>query len=49
MHLKGNTSTQIKAELHIIYGDFAPSFATVKILSIEFKCNRSLVDDEHSG
>ncbi|GFU22511.1 DUF4817 domain-containing protein [Trichonephila clavipes] len=28
--LKGNTPTQIKDELHFVYGDSAPSFTTVK-------------------
>lgn len=30
LHLKGNTPTQIKAELDTVYGDSAQSFATVK-------------------
>ncbi|KYN24367.1 hypothetical protein ALC57_04029 [Trachymyrmex cornetzi] len=50
LHLKGNTSTQIKAELDDVYGDSAPSFATVKRWVAEFKCDRtSLADDERSG
>ncbi|KYN22612.1 hypothetical protein ALC57_04986 [Trachymyrmex cornetzi] len=50
LHLKGNTSTQIKAELDAVYGDSAPSFATVKRWVAEFKRGRtSLANDEHSG
>ncbi|KYN16546.1 hypothetical protein ALC57_11207 [Trachymyrmex cornetzi] len=50
LHLKGNTSTQIKAELDAVYGDSAPSFATVKRWVIEFKRGRtSLADGERSG
>ncbi|XP_018309051.1 uncharacterized protein [Mycetomoellerius zeteki] len=50
LHLKGNTSTQIKAELDAVYGDSAPSFATVKRWVAEFKRDRtSLADDERSG
>ncbi|KYN23204.1 hypothetical protein ALC57_04381 [Trachymyrmex cornetzi] len=50
LRLKGNTSTQIKAELDAVYGDSAPSFATVKRWVAEFKRGRtSLGDDERSG
>ncbi|KYN15691.1 hypothetical protein ALC57_12093 [Trachymyrmex cornetzi] len=50
LHLKGNTSTQMKAELDAVYGDSAPSFATVKRSVVEFKRGRtSLADDERSG
>src|SRR5436190_23298789 len=50
LHLKGNTSAQIKAELDAVYGDSAPSFATVKRWVAEFKRGRtSLADDERSG
>ncbi|KYN18346.1 hypothetical protein ALC57_09342 [Trachymyrmex cornetzi] len=50
LHLKGNTSTKIKAELDSVYGDSAPSFATVKRWVAEFKRGRtSLADDECSG
>ncbi|XP_011647659.1 histone-lysine N-methyltransferase SETMAR-like [Pogonomyrmex barbatus] len=50
LHLKGNTPTQIKAELDAIYEDSAPSFATVKRWAAEFKRGRtSLADDERSG
>ncbi|XP_018301783.1 uncharacterized protein, partial [Mycetomoellerius zeteki] len=45
-----NTSTQIKAELDAVYGDSAPSFATVKRWVAEFKRGRtSLADGERSG
>lgn len=42
--------TQIKDELDAVYGDFAPSFNTVKFRTAEFKrgCT-SLGDEEHSG
>ncbi|KYN22438.1 hypothetical protein ALC57_05156 [Trachymyrmex cornetzi] len=50
LYLKGNTSTQIKAELDAVYEDSAPSFATVKRWVAEFKRGRiSLADDERSG
>ena len=50
LHLKSNTLAQIKAELDAVYGDSAPSFATVKRWAAEFKCGRiSLTDDERSG
>ncbi|KYQ60538.1 hypothetical protein ALC60_00406 [Trachymyrmex zeteki] len=41
LHLKGNTSTQIKAELDAVYGDSVPSFATVKRWVAEFKRGRT--------
>ena len=48
--LKGNTPEQIKTELDAVYGDSAPSYATVKRLLAEFKHGRtSLADDERSG
>ncbi|KAL6257504.1 hypothetical protein P5V15_011074 [Pogonomyrmex californicus] len=50
LHLKGNTPAQIKIELDAVYGDSAPSFATVKRWAAEFKRGRtSLADDERSG
>ncbi|XP_020296620.1 putative uncharacterized protein FLJ37770 [Pseudomyrmex gracilis] len=50
LFLKGNTPTQIKNELDVVYGDSAPSFTTVKFWAAEFKRGRtSLVDDERSG
>lgn len=50
LHLKGNTPTQIKTELDVVYGDSVPSFATVKTWAAEFKHGRtSLSDDERSG
>lgn len=50
LFLKGNTPTQIKDELDAVYGDFAPSFTTVKFWAAEFKRGRtSLVFDERSG
>lgn len=50
LHLKGNTPAQIKAELNAVYGEWAPSFATVKRWTAEFKRGRtSLADDERSG
>lgn len=50
LYLKGNTPTQIKAELDTVYGDSAPSFATVKRWAAELKRGRaSLTDDERSG
>ncbi|KYQ51718.1 hypothetical protein ALC60_09165 [Trachymyrmex zeteki] len=45
LHLKGNTSTQIKAELDAVYGDSAPSFATVKRWVAEFKRGRTSLAD----
>ena len=48
--MKGNTPTQIKDELDSVYGEFAPSFTTVKYWAAEFKRGRkSLGDDECSG
>ncbi|GFY02608.1 histone-lysine N-methyltransferase SETMAR [Trichonephila clavipes] len=42
--------TQIKDELHFVYGDSAPSFTTVKFRAAEFKRGRkSLGYDEGSG
>ena len=50
MFLKGNTPTQIKDELDSVYGDFAPSFTTVKFWAAKFKRGRNnLGDDERSG
>jgi len=50
LFLKGNTPTQIKNELDVVYGDSAPSFTTVKFWAAEFKRGRtSLIDDERSG
>ncbi|KYN13635.1 hypothetical protein ALC57_14173 [Trachymyrmex cornetzi] len=46
LHLKGNTSTQIKAELDAVYEDPAPSFATVKRWVAEFKRGRTSVTDD---
>ncbi|GFV56546.1 mariner Mos1 transposase [Trichonephila clavipes] len=50
LFLKGDTPTQIKAELDSVYGDSAPSFTSVKFRVAEFKRGRkSSGDDEHSG
>lgn len=49
LHLKGNTLAQIKAELSAVYGNFAPSFATVKRSTAEFKRNRTSLVDERLG
>ncbi|KYN21168.1 hypothetical protein ALC57_06462, partial [Trachymyrmex cornetzi] len=49
LNLKGNTSTQIKIELGAVYGDSAPSFATVKRWVAEFKRDRTSLADECSG
>ncbi|GFV53088.1 HTH_48 domain-containing protein [Trichonephila clavipes] len=50
LFLKGDTSTQIKDELDSVYGDYVPSFNTVKFWAAVFKRSRkSLGDDEPSG
>jgi hypothetical protein len=50
LFLKGNTCTQIKDELHSVYGDSAPSLTTVKFWAAEFKRGRkSLGDYERMG
>lgn len=50
LHLKGNTSTEIKAELISVYGDRAPSFSTIKSWVAEFKRGRtSIFDEERAG
>ena len=48
--MKGNTATQIKEEVDVVYGVSAPSFTTIKFWAAEFKhgCT-SLGDDERSG
>ena len=49
LFLKGNMPTQIKDELDSVYGDFAPSFTSVKFQAAEFKRGRkSLGDNERS-
>ncbi|GFX60979.1 histone-lysine N-methyltransferase SETMAR [Trichonephila clavipes] len=50
LFLKGNASTQIKYVLDSVYGDFAPTFTTVKFWAAEFKRGRkNLGDEERSG
>ncbi|GFV57748.1 histone-lysine N-methyltransferase SETMAR [Trichonephila clavipes] len=50
LFLKDNTPTQIQVEMDYVYGDSAPSFATVKFWAAKFKRSRkSLGDDERSG
>lgn len=50
LFLKGNSPTQIKTEMDIVYGDSSPSFTTVKFWAAEFKRGRtSLGDEERSG
>ena len=49
LHLKGNMPAQVRTELDTVYGEAAPSFATVKRWSAEFNRGRtSLANDEHS-
>jgi len=45
LRLKGNTPTEIKAELDAVYGDSVPSFATVKRWAADGSIGREGNDD----
>ncbi|XP_031328764.1 uncharacterized protein LOC116159819 [Photinus pyralis] len=50
LHKKGKTNVQIKADLDEVYGEAAPSLATVKFWKAEFVRGRtSVFDDERPG
>lgn len=47
MFLKGKSIDDTKTELDSVYGDLAPSIATVKRWVAEFKRGRTSIFDEH--
>lgn len=50
LHKKGKNNAEIKAELDAVYGESAPSLATVKFWKAEFVRGRtSVFDDDHLG
>ena len=46
LYLKGKTGKEIQGELADVYGSSAPSYAQVKFWVGEFKCSRTLLEDE---
>lgn len=48
LHKKGKNNAEIKAELDEVYGEYAPSLATVKFWKAEFVRGRTSVLDEPS-
>lgn len=46
LFLKRKTNDEIKVEFSEVYGDSAPSLATIKYWTAEFKCGRTSIFDE---
>ena len=47
---EGLTPNEVNSKFIKVYGDFSPSFSTIKKWAAEFKCGcTSLEDDPHEG